>query len=103
MHHPLQVVRPLCLYGEGPTRVVYAGLRKLDALQTKYSAQWRRGIWLGKDEADMDIVAVSEKEVIKSKVVRKISEEWDASSILALEIHPWDLKKGVHSQMKPIT
>ena len=67
-------------------QVVFA----LDALQAKYSAQWRRRIWLGKDE---DIVAVSEKEVIKSKAVRKTSEEWDASSILALEIHPWDLKK----------
>ena len=83
----------VCLFGQ----VVYA----LDALQAKYTAQWRRGVWLGKDEADMDIVAVGSREIIRSKAVRKTAEEWDATLLVALEIGPWDAKKSVHTQMRP--
>ena len=85
----------VCLFAQ----MVYA----LDALQAKYTAQWRRGIWLGKDEADMDVVAVGPREIIESKAVRKTAEEWDAALLLALEIGPWDTKKGTHSQMRPVS
>ena len=42
----------------------------------QHTAQWRKGIWwLGKDEADVDVEAVGLREIIKSKAVRKISDE----------------------------
>ena len=83
----------VCYFAE----TVYA----LDPLQSKYSSQWRRGVWLGKDEADHDIVAVGADEVIKSKAVRKTSEVWDASALVSLQICPWNVKRSsVHHQMR---
>ena len=60
----------ICAFGEE----VYA----LDPLQVKYATQWRRGIWLSKDSADMDLVAVSPTEIIRSRAVRKVSEHWNS-------------------------
>ena len=73
----------------------------LDPLQAKYSTQWRRGIWLGKDAADMDLVAVSPTEIIGSRAIRKVAEHWNAELTLALEVGPWDLKRGVNTEVKP--
>lgn len=76
----------------------------LDSLQQKYQCQWRKRCWLTKDGADHDIVAVGQREVMRSKAVRKIAEHWDASALINLEIGPWDLKRGVQTivqQSKP--
>ena len=73
----------------------------LDSLQAKYSTQWRRGIWLGKDATDMDLVAVSPTEIIRSRAIRKVAEHWNAELTLALEVGPWDLKRGVNTEVKP--
>ena len=72
----------------------------LDPLQAKYSTQWRRGIWLTKDGADMDAVAISENEVIRSRAIRKVAEHWDAELAMALTVGPWNMRHGVHTEMK---
>ena len=74
----------------------------LDPLQAKYNAQWRRGIWLTKDNSDHDLVCTGPREVIRHKAVRKVNETWDAETILAMEVGPWDLRRGVHTQMKVV-
>ena len=69
----------------------------LDPLQAKYSTQWRRGIWLTKDSADMDVVAVSENEIIRSRAIRKVAENWNAdlARAMALTVGPWDMRRSV--------
>ena len=81
----------VCAFGEE----VFA----LDPLQLKYNIQWRRGVWLGKDEADHDIVAVGTRELVKSKAVRKVAEHWNGDMILGLELGPWDKKRGVATKV----
>lgn len=78
--------------------VVYA----LDPLQAEYMTQWRAGIWLGRDEADRDIVCVSENEVPISKAIRKVSQTWDARAMLAMIIGPWDMRRGVHTRLRAV-
>ena len=82
----------ICAFGEE----VFA----LDPLQAKYSTQWRRGIWLTKDGMDMDVVAVSENEVIRSRAIRKVAEHWNAELALSLKVGPWDMRRGVYTEMK---
>ena len=48
----------------------------------------------------MDIVAVSPTEVIRSRASRKIAEHWNAELALALEVGPWDIKRGVNTEVK---
>ena len=83
----------ICAFGEE----VFA----LDLLQAKYASQWCRGIWLTKDNADMDIVAVSPTEIIRSRAIRKVSEHWNAELALALEVGPWDVRRGVNTEVRP--
>lgn len=71
----------------------------LDPLQAKYSTQWRRGIWLTKDGADMDAMAISEDEVIRSRAIRKVAKHWDAELAMALTVGPWNMHHGVHAEM----
>ena len=82
----------ICAFGEE----VFA----LDPLQAKYSTQWRRGIWLTKDGTDMDVVAVSENEVIRSRAIRKVAEHWNAELAMSLTVGPWDMRRGVYTEMK---
>eukprot|EP00435_Cladocopium_sp_Y103_P019244 s76_g4.t1 len=82
-----------CAFGEE----VFA----LDPLQAKYASQWRRGMWLTKDSADMDIVAVSPNEIIRSRAIRKVSEHWNAELAIALEVGPWDMRRGVNTEVRP--
>lgn len=84
----------VCAFGEE----VFA----LDPLQAKYSTQWRRGIWLTKDSADMDVFAVSEKEVIRSRAIRKVAEHWNSDLALAFNVGPWDLRRGVYTEVKHV-
>ena len=82
----------VCAFGEE----VFA----LDPLQAKYSTQWRRGMWLTKDSADMDVVAVSAAEIIQSRAIRKTAEHWDAELAFSLEVGPWDMRRGVNTELK---
>ena len=43
----------------------------LDPLQARYQRQWRRGVWLTKDEADHSVVCVGTHELIRSEAVPK--------------------------------
>lgn len=87
----------VCAFGED----VYA----LDSLQQKYQCQWRKGCWLTKDKADHDIVCAGEREVLRSKAARKISEHWDSGLLINMQIGPWDWMRGVQTvlqETKPV-
>jgi len=71
-----------------------------DAKQSKYRFQWRRGLWLGKDNFDHDAVAVGDNEVLRCKAVRKASEEWDGAAILSLTVSPENLRRGPRTVVK---
>ena len=72
----------------------------LDPLIKKYRPAWRKGIWLGKDSSDHDLVATSSNEVTKTKAIRKTGHHWDASELLALEINPWSVTGYTHTKLK---
>ncbi len=71
-----------------------------DAKQSKYRLQWRKGLWIGKDTFDHDLVAVSDGEVLRCKAVREASEEWDGEAILSLKIAPENLRRGIRAVVK---
>ena len=83
----------ICTFGES----VYGH----DAKQSKYKLQWRRGLWLGKDNFDHDLVAVGDNEVLRCKAVRKASEEWNGAAILSLKVSPENLRRGSRTVVKP--
>ena len=82
----------ICTFGES----VYGH----DAKQSKYRLQWRKGLWLGKDSFDHDLVAVGDNEVLRCKAVRKASEEWDGEAILGLKVSPENLRRGSKTVLK---
>ena len=82
----------ICTFGES----VYGH----DAKQSKYRLQWRKGLWLGKDNFDHDLVAVGDNEVLRCKAVRKASEEWDGEAILGLKVSPENLRRGSKTVLK---
>ena len=53
-----------------------------------------------KDEADQDVVCVGEREVFRSKAVRKIAEHWDSALLISMQVGPWDLKRGVQTALQ---
>ena len=73
----------------------------LDALRQKYQSQWRPGIWLTKDESDHDVVCVGPNEVLRSKAIRRVEEKWNGEAIIAMSVGPWDMQRGVHTQVTP--
>jgi len=60
----------------------------LDPKADKYRPAWIRGAWLGKDSADMDLLTSDGQSVIRTKAVRRIGNEWDATLVLGVEIMP---------------
>ena len=60
----------------------------LDPKADKYRPAWVRGAWLGKDSTDMDLLTMDGQSVIRTKAVRRIGEEWDATLVLGVEITP---------------
>ena len=59
----------------------------LDPKADKYRPAWIRGAWLGKDAADMDLIFDGQN-VIKTKAVRRIGEEWDVALVLGVDTIP---------------
>ena len=57
--------------------------------------QWRKGLGLGKDNFDHDLVAVGDNEVLRCKAVRKASE-----AILGLKVSPENLRRGSKTVLK---
>ena len=70
----------------------------LDPLRAKYATQWRRRIWLTKDSAEMDVVAVSENEIIRSRAIRKVTEYWKAELVMSRTVGPWDMDRDVYTR-----
>ena len=60
----------------------------LDPKADKYRPAWIRGAWLGKDSTDMGLLTTDGQSVIRTKAVRRIGEEWDATLVLGVEITP---------------
>ena len=60
----------------------------LDPKADKYRPAWIRGAWLGKDSADTDLLTSDGQSVIRTKAVRRIGNEWDATLVLGVEIMP---------------
>ena len=73
----------------------------LDPLQAWCQSQWRRGIWLTQDEADHNVVCVGAHELVRSKAVRRTDGRSDPEMILAMQVGPWDMKHGNHTQVQP--
>ena len=61
----------------------------LDPRVSKYRPAWKKGIWLDKDDSDMDVIALDSTTIIKVKTVRKTSQ-WSVNMILATEAGPSD-------------
>ena len=72
----------------------------LDPKGTKYRPLWKRGVWLGRDASDHDILATGPKVITKTKAVRRTAHVWCAEDILAIEIGPWDTTGYTHSKVK---
>ena len=52
------------------------------------SLQRQNCAWLGKDSTDMGLLTTDGQSVIRTKAVRRIGEEWDATLVLGVEITP---------------
>ena len=48
---------------------------------------------------DRDLILVDTDEVIRSKAVRKTGEFWDGHLLLNAKVGPWDLKRGVRTNV----
>ena len=62
----------------------------LDPRVSKYRPVWKKGVWLGKDETDADLVCIDGVSIFKANAIRKISNAWDAKMILPLASGPSD-------------
>ena len=60
-----------------------------------------RGIWLGKDRADQDIVAFEDSGLVRTRAVRLCAKEFEKELLIGLEILPDSMKKAAtHGSMK---
>ena len=60
----------------------------VDPIQKKYHSQWRKGVWLGKDDNDRNFVVVDSHEIIRRKAMRKAAEVWNANFLIPIRICP---------------
>ena len=73
----------------------------LDGKVDKHHPSWLAGLWLGKDAADHDILAVGNQKLVRCKAVRQTDKLWDKEKLVGLTIGPGDLLKlATHSQVK---
>ena len=56
----------------------------LDPKADKYRPAWIRGAWLGKDSSDMDLISTDGQSVVRTKAIRRIGDEWDATLVLGM-------------------
>ena len=62
----------------------------LDPKAVKYKPGWRRGAWLSKDSADMDLISTDGQTIMRTKAVRKINNEWSSELVLGITDGPMD-------------
>ena len=60
----------------------------LDPKADKYRPAWIRGAWLGKDSSDMDLISADGQSVVRTKAIRRIGDEWDATLVLGMDVTP---------------
>ena len=71
---------------------------RLDPRASKFKPAWRRGAWIGKDSSGMDLIATDGLCIIRTKAVRKVSDQWDADFLIGMTDGPMDFFG--HSQVK---
>ena len=75
--------------------------------KTKYKAQWTRGVWVGKDHADQDMLIIENDKILKSKAVRATGLFWNKNDLVNMEVTPDHLlkiatqTKGVYPVIPP--
>ena len=73
----------------------------MDGTVDKHHPSWLAGIWLGKDAADHDILAVGDQKLVRCKAFRQTDQIWDAGRLTSLSISPSDLLKlATHSKFQ---
>ena len=73
----------------------------LDGAITKNKPTWVRGIWVGKDRSDQDLLITGDGRILRAKAVRQTGDLWDAEALSAIEIGPGDLLKTyTHSTVR---
>lgn len=71
----------------------------LDPKAGKYGALWKRGVYLGKDDAGHDILGIG-SEVIRTQALRRTDNLWSADEALGLTVGPWDTTGYTYSRAK---
>ena len=61
---------------------------------TKYHQAWRKGIWVGKDAMDQDLVVYSQNRLVRSKAVRLCVPEYDGGVLSQMQLEVMVLKKN---------
>ena len=64
----------------------------LDPKGSKYRPLWRRGIWLGKDLSDHDVIAANPETATKTRAVPRTDQSWSTADIMGVIIGPWAKK-----------
>ena len=73
----------------------------LDGTVDKHHPAWLSGIWLGKDAADHDVLAVGDQKLVRCKAIRQTDQLWDAGRLTTMTISPSDLLKlATHSKVR---
>ena len=89
--------RPYSGTTNGLGSVVFA----LDPLVGKYKQAWRKGLWVGKDAMDQDVVVYDNEQLVKTRAMRLAAKEYDGGLLLACAIGPSSLKRAAtHSNVK---
>ena len=76
--------------------------------KTKYKAQWTRGVWVGKDHADQDMLIIENDKILKSKAVRATGLFRNKNDLVNMEVTPDHLlkiatqTKGVYPVIPPL-
>ena len=61
--------------------------------KANYKAQWTRGIWVGKDSADQDMIIVENDKILKSRAVLATGLFWSKGDLLNMVATPDNLLK----------
>ena len=72
----------------------------LDPKGSKYRPTWKKGIWLGKDGSDHDVLATAAGTITRTRSIRRTALRWSADEILSLVIGQWDTTGYTQSKVK---
>ena len=63
----------------------------LDGTLTKNKATWVRGVWVGKDQSDHDLLVTDDGRILRAKAVRQTGDLWDAEALSSIHLvcHLW--------------